>query len=118
MSANLADTLRQHVVALSSAPRPPRSREHEAARAYIERHLRESGFAAQPMRYQDDDVVWTNVLTDPAPADPSLPIFIVGAHYDSTPTTPGADDNASAVAALLELARWIRPRLHAPGAPL
>ena len=28
---------------------------------------------------------------------------IVGAHYDSTPDTPGADDNASAVAALLEI---------------
>jgi len=32
-------------------------------------------------------------------------IIIIGAHYDTVPTTPGADDNASAVAALLELAR-------------
>jgi Zn-dependent M28 family amino/carboxypeptidase len=118
MSASLADLLRQHVVALASAPRPPRSREHEAARTYITEHLRGAGFVAQPMRYQEDDVMWTNVLTDPAPADPSLPIFIVGAHYDSTPTTPGADDNASAVAALLELARWIRPRLEAADVPL
>jgi Zn-dependent M28 family amino/carboxypeptidase len=30
---------------------------------------------------------------------------VVGAHYDSVPGTPGADDNASAVAGLLELAR-------------
>ncbi len=29
---------------------------------------------------------------------------VVGAHYDSTPGTPGADDNASGVAALLALA--------------
>lgn len=31
-------------------------------------------------------------------------IFVVGAHYDTVTGTPGADDNASAVAALLELA--------------
>lgn len=38
--------------------------------------------------------------------------FVVGAHYDSVPTTPGADDNASAVAAMLgcaaACARWPR----------
>lgn len=33
--------------------------------------------------------------------------FIIGAHYDSVPGTVGADDNASAVAILLELARLL-----------
>ena len=38
---------------------------------------------------------------------PCLPPLLVGAHYDGAPQTPGADDNASGVAALLELAsRW------------
>ena len=37
-------------------------------------------------------------------------IVVVGAHYDTVPTTPGADDNASAVAVLLEVARLMRPR--------
>ncbi len=46
-----------------------------------------------------------------------MPLVIVGAHYDSLPGTPGADDNASAVAALLELAAWIFPRLAAEGRP-
>ncbi len=32
-------------------------------------------------------------------------LVILGAHYDTVPGTPGADDNASAVAGLLELAR-------------
>jgi Zn-dependent M28 family amino/carboxypeptidase len=36
---------------------------------------------------------------------------LIAAHYDSIPESPGADDNASAVAALLELSRLIRPRL-------
>ena len=33
-----------------------------------------------------------------------------GAHYDTVPGTPGADDNASGVSALLELARLLRGR--------
>ncbi len=36
----------------------------------------------------------------------SVPI-LVGAHYDAVPGSPGADDNASGVAVLLELARAI-----------
>jgi Zn-dependent M28 family amino/carboxypeptidase len=35
-----------------------------------------------------------------------LPLVLIGAHYDSVPDSPGADDNGSAVAALLELARF------------
>jgi aminopeptidase YwaD len=33
--------------------------------------------------------------------------FVLAAHYDTKPETPGADDNASAVAALLEIARCL-----------
>jgi Zn-dependent M28 family amino/carboxypeptidase len=35
-------------------------------------------------------------------------IVVVGAHYDTVPGTPGADDNASAVAVLVEVARLMR----------
>jgi Zn-dependent M28 family amino/carboxypeptidase len=38
------------------------------------------------------------------------PYLLLGAHYDSVPGTPGADDNASAVAACLECARLLRNR--------
>jgi Zn-dependent M28 family amino/carboxypeptidase len=34
-------------------------------------------------------------------------IVLVGAHYDSVPGSPGADDNASGVAGLLEIARML-----------
>ena len=34
---------------------------------------------------------------------------VVGAHYDTVPGSPGADDNASAVAAMIELARMNLP---------
>ncbi|MEG4586274.1 M28 family peptidase [Microcoleus sp. MOSTC5] len=36
-----------------------------------------------------------------------LPPIVIGAHYDTVPGTPGADDNATGVAVLLELARDI-----------
>ncbi|BDA69754.1 Peptidases M20 and M28 [Calothrix sp. PCC 7716] len=35
----------------------------------------------------------------------SLPPILIGAHYDAVPGSPGADDNATGVAVLLELAR-------------
>jgi Zn-dependent M28 family amino/carboxypeptidase len=41
---------------------------------------------------------------------------LVGAHYDSVPGTPGADDNASAVAALLACAKALAE--HAPACPV
>ncbi len=44
------------------------------------------------------------------------PVLVVGAHYDTEWNTPGADDNASGVAALLELAARLKP--HAGGAEL
>lgn len=40
-------------------------------------------------------------------------VLEVGAHYDTVPGSPGADDNASGVALLLELARLLRDRDHA-----
>ncbi|CAM2070546.1 M28 family peptidase [Sulfidibacter corallicola] len=47
---------------------------------------------------------YRNVVALPAqPFD--CPLVMVGAHYDSVPYCPGADDNGSAVVALLECAR-------------
>jgi aminopeptidase YwaD len=111
MSLSLADNLRQHVERLAAVPRPPGSAEHAQARAYIRDHLQAAEFAVSEKSYGQDGFSMTNILTDPLP-DSALPLFVVAAHYDSTPTTPGADDNASAVAALLELAKWIRPQLQ------
>jgi Zn-dependent M28 family amino/carboxypeptidase len=39
------------------------------------------------------------------------PYILVGAHYDSVPKTPGADDNASAVVAMLQVAAALQPSL-------
>ncbi|MCP4701646.1 MAG: M28 family peptidase [Gammaproteobacteria bacterium] len=37
------------------------------------------------------------------------PVIFIGAHYDSVPGTPGADDNGSAIAALLGCAKALAP---------
>ncbi len=46
---------------------------------------------------------YRNVVALPQ-VPPGEPCVLVGAHYDSVPGTPGADDNASAVAAMLACA--------------
>ena len=113
----LENRLREHVIALASVPRPPGSREHAAAREYIRAHLEKAGFDVLLDATREFGVGNVkNLLTRPVPDNPALPLVIVGAHYDSTPDTPGADDNASAVAALLELAGWLHPRLSQAGA--
>ncbi|PZV09509.1 MAG: peptidase M28 [Leptolyngbya sp.] len=47
----------------------------------------------------------TNWVLHLSGRDPHRPPILVGAHYDSVPGSPGADDNATGVAVLLELAR-------------
>ncbi|WP_166354772.1 M28 family metallopeptidase [Phytoactinopolyspora limicola] len=46
-----------------------------------------------------------NVIADPPGFDAGTPYVIVGAHLDTVPQAPGAEDNASGVAVMLELAR-------------
>lgn len=48
-----------------------------------------------------------NLLGLKSGADPSAGTFVLGAHYDTVEGSPGADDNASAVSALLETARCL-----------
>ncbi|MBD1898018.1 M28 family peptidase [Coleofasciculus sp. FACHB-129] len=45
------------------------------------------------------------ILNLPAATNNQKPPILIGAHYDAAPGTPGADDNATGAAALLELAR-------------
>ncbi|MBI4615816.1 MAG: M28 family peptidase [Planctomycetes bacterium] len=113
----LLDALRAHVERLARAPREPRTREHREAARYIRARLEEVGLAVEERRSRSGDLPCANLITRPIPDRPDLPLLVVGAHYDTVPATPGADDNASAVAALLEIARWIGPRRTPPVAP-
>ena len=56
-----------------------------------------------------------NVLALPRDRE-ARAVTLVGAHYDTVPRSPGADDNGSGLAVLLECARLLRT--HAPHAPV
>lgn len=49
-----------------------------------------------------------NLLATKAGRDPERGVVELSAHYDTVPDCPGADDNSSGVAALLEVARVVR----------
>jgi aminopeptidase YwaD len=100
----LEQRLRRHVEELATIPRPPGSSAHRKAQDYLRSHLGSAGFNVVDDAFVAPRVDGLNLLTVPFPDRQELPLVIVGAHYDSLPETPGADDNASAVAALLELA--------------
>lgn len=51
-----------------------------------------------------------NIIADLPGRDLPSEILLIGAHYDAVPGAPGADDNGSGVAALLELARVLKDR--------
>lgn len=52
-----------------------------------------------------DEGVSTNVIADPPGFDPARPHWVVGAHLDTVPQAPGAEDNASGIGVMLQLAR-------------
>ena len=51
-----------------------------------------------------------NIIVDVYGSRDRNVIIVVGAHYDTVPNSPGADDNASGVASLLEIAREFRDK--------
>jgi Zn-dependent M28 family amino/carboxypeptidase len=49
--------------------------------------------------------VYENLILN-LPNNSQKPPILIGAHYDTVPGSPGADDNATGLAVLLELARF------------
>jgi len=77
------------------------------AAAFIEQKWRTQGYQVRAQRYEVHGVACANrEVTCRGPGRPDE-IILVGAHYDSVPGSPGADDNASGVAALLEISRAV-----------
>ena len=70
---------------------------------YIESAFTSSGYAVWRQTYSCYGQIVSNLMAEKSGMDKE--IVIIGAHYDTVPGSPGADDNASAVAGLLELAR-------------
>ena len=109
--AALADRLRRHVVALEGIRHPSVAPErHRAARDYIATELRTLGLSVDLAPFSFRGRTHHNVVGGVPGSDARRPRLLIGAHFDSTAHTPGADDNASGVAALLECARLIASR--------
>ena len=82
---------------------------------YIHSVFEDAGLTVSEQDYDYYDQRVTNLLGTVSATAGASAYYVVGAHYDTVPSTPGADDNASAVAVLLELARSLRQaRLKAP----
>lgn len=112
----LRDRLRRHVARLAgdigerNIWRPTAL---EAAALYVEASLRELGdrVASEPFTVEGRTV--RNVLAERPGAGLAGEVVLVGGHYDTVPGSPGADDNATGVAAVLELARLLSSTRHA-----
>jgi hypothetical protein len=112
------ERLRRDVARLCTdfTPRSYRDRQHlERAAAWIAEELRAAGLRVEYQEYELREGSYRNVIGLREGARPDAPVTIVGAHYDAFDEFPGADDNASGLAVLLELARTLPAR--APRAP-
>ncbi|HEU5075108.1 MAG TPA: M28 family peptidase [Polyangiaceae bacterium] len=96
--AELERRLRDHVQKVArNRHRRAQPSENRAVAEYIAHELTALGFRVE----------WQGPLANVValPKKPGSDAALVAAHYDSVPFSPGADDNASAVAVLLEAAR-------------
>ena len=107
--AALAANLRRHVEAIAS-------REHnvfkpaglEASARYIEQSFAGAGYAVAAQRFQSGPAEVRNIEVEVTGQGRHHEIIVIGAHYDSVIGSPGANDNGSGVAAVIELARLLR----------
>ena len=104
---NLKERLHSHLIQIVRDRNPYLA---SAAHFYVQQYIREQ--LAQWGSVEIDDFmvrgrIHHNFILDLPPlgkgAKQEKPI-VIGAHYDTVPGTPGADDNATGVAVLLELA--------------
>jgi Peptidase family M28 len=75
---------------------------------YIEEVLLQEGCLIERQEYDVEGQTVANVIAHRPGTDPRQGIIVVGAHYDTIPGCPGANDNTSGVAALLEIAHLLR----------
>jgi hypothetical protein len=87
----------------------------DRAADFIEEFFRRCGLVVSRQSFAVGGVDCHNIeAVCPDFVGTSEPHWILGAHYDSAPGTPGADDNSSAVAILLETARLLSESDPAP----
>ena len=109
--------LKAHVIAVASEEHNvghPEALERSAR--YIETTLAGFGYDVARQEFEAEGVKVRNLeVSRSGPGSGKPRLIVVGAHYDSAQGAVGADDNGSGVAALLELARVLKPVRPAEG---
>lgn len=105
----------QETVRYLTTMTPARSYDHpgsmERSAAYIAQKLTEYGLKPTEQEFSVQGKRYKNIMASVGPRDGSR--VIVGAHYDVCGDQPGADDNASAIAGLFEVARFVKKHENA-----
>ncbi len=83
------------------------TRLEEAAR-YIQAEFTVLGYSPVVQTYGNAVIPFKNIEVTKRGAKNPEEIVVIGAHYDTLQGSPGADDNASGVAVLLELSRLLK----------
>lgn len=102
--------LRRHVDVLAGLIGPRhlgKPKTLEATIGYVVKEFEIAGHAVEQQPYAVGAQTAVNLVVEIPGTSPTAGIVVLGAHYDSIESTPGADDNASAVAVLLEVARLL-----------
>ncbi|QAA80549.1 M28 family peptidase [Aequorivita sp. H23M31] len=107
MEANI-ENLYRHVAFLTSIY-PYRNYKNieslQKAAAYIEVEMKEIGLPTTRQQWEAKGNTYENIFAQYQPKKTKR--FIIGAHYDVYKESAGADDNASSVAGLMEIARML-----------
>jgi len=98
-------------LALEIGPRPyssPKLLRKVADR--LSESFKSLGYNVDEQLYYYKGEIYYNICASPKTEkieQGSVPLLVVGAHYDTVSCSPGADDNASGIAGIMELARLI-----------
>ena len=108
--------IKRHLQALVGERHPDTSpRALRKAAHYLSMQFSKSGWATSSQLVSAWGKVYPNVVATRYPNAPEewkeLSPFLIGAHYDTVSGSPGADDNASGLAVLLEVASCLRTQL-------
>ena len=104
----LEENLKKHVITLSENIGERnffRYQDLEKTAQYISERFRSYGYDPEWQTYQIGNQGFSNIIATKKGNVEAGKIIIAGAHYDTVRGTPGADDNASGVAGILELSR-------------
>jgi Zn-dependent M28 family amino/carboxypeptidase len=109
--SEIRTNLQKHVSMLAGEIGPRNTIQFNAlvkASQYIEDSLKAMGYTVSSQDYSVDERNVRNLIAEIHGAARASEIVVVGAHYDTVMDSPGADDNASGVAGLLEIARVLK----------